>query len=97
MTYPALDVRTFAQADADLAGVLDAASAAGKPVIIAREDGEPVVVVPLSVWNARAEEEKEAEAAPMSERLCESIAQAERGEFVETEWNGERYVPVAAE
>ena len=96
MTSPALDVKTFAQAAADLKGVLDAASSTGRPVIIAREDGEPVVVVPLSVWNARAEEEAAADEAAYA-RLRESIAQAERGEFVEAEWNGERYAPVAAE
>ena len=78
MTRLALDVKTFAQASADLAAVLDAASAARKPLVIAREDGEPVDVVPLSVWNALAEEEA-SDAPVVSERLRESIAELDAG------------------
>lgn len=51
MSSAALDVKTFAQASADLRAVLDTATQDSLPVVISREDGEAAVVISLSTWN----------------------------------------------
>lgn len=96
MKSGAIDVKSFAQASADLGSVLDTATLDSLPVVISREDGEAAVVISLSTWNTLQENARLDSDPEVSARLEESIAQADRGEMIETERRDDRYVPVAA-
>lgn len=86
MKSAAIDVKTFAQASADLKAVLDTATQDSMPVVISRDDGEPAVVISLDSWNRLQEAAAVLNETPSSRKaLDEAIAELDAGGGIETE------------
>lgn len=85
--------KTASEVRANLKTVLDTVTRDRTPVIISRRKHEAVVMIPLSEWQRWQDDDPNAHVSAEDRRLLlESIAQAERGELVWTEWNGQRFV-----
>jgi antitoxin YefM len=89
MTNAALDVVTYSHARQNLKEVMDRATDDHMPVVISRRDGKPAVLVSLEDWNGMQETAYLLGTEANRKALLESIAEADRGEFVEVEFDGQ--------
>jgi antitoxin YefM len=80
-----MDVLTYTDARANLAGVMDRVVDDRTHVIVTRQKAEPVVMISLSEWNAMAETMHLLGSRANAERLRESIRQIEAGDSTEHE------------
>jgi antitoxin YefM len=85
MRSAAVDVKTFSEARANLKAVMDTVTKDHMPVIISRRKAEPVVMISLATWNSMNETAFLRSNPERARRLSESIAEADRGEFVDVE------------
>jgi antitoxin YefM len=77
-----MDVISYSDARKNLKSVMDKVVADHSEAIITRRNGEAVVMVSLSEWNAIRETEYLLRNHENARRLRESIAQLERGKGV---------------
>lgn len=89
MTNAALDVVTYSHARQNLKEVMDRATDDHMPVVISRRDGKPAVLVSLEDWNGMQETANLLGSEANRTVLLASIAQAERGEVVAVEFDGQ--------
>ncbi|AZU04656.1 prevent-host-death family protein [Glycocaulis alkaliphilus] len=75
-------ILTFSQARASLKALMERVTGNKAPAIITRQGGEPVVMVPLSEWEAIQETNYLLKSPANAARLAASIAAADKGEAV---------------
>lgn len=78
-----MNVVNYSEARANLKAVMDSVTIDHVPTIIARQRGEPVVMISLSHWNSMEETEYLLSSPNNARRLRESIAQMNAGKGVE--------------
>ncbi len=86
MKSAAIDVTTFSEARANLKSVMDRVVEDHIPVVISRRKAESVVMISLSEWNSWQETNYLNSTAANRKALDEAVAQADRGELIETEF-----------
>ena len=86
MKSAAIDVTTFSEARANLKSVMDKVVEDRVPMIISRRKAEPVVMISLSEWNSWQETMYLNSTAANRKALDEAMAEADRGELIETEF-----------
>ncbi|WP_375403294.1 type II toxin-antitoxin system Phd/YefM family antitoxin [uncultured Sphingomonas sp.] len=78
-----MDVLTYSDTRANLKAVMDRVVEDHAPVVIARQNGKPVVMVSLEDWSAKEETEYLMSSPANARALREAIARMDAGEGVE--------------
>ena len=82
-----MDVVTYSEARKNFKAIMDRVVNDCDHTVITRQGGEPVVMLSLSEWNSIQETAHLLSSPKNAARLAEGIAQLERGEGIEVDWD----------